>query len=96
MYVEHTKPPIPAGFKTQTVGATAVKLTSVPTGARYAQLKVNKGIYYRDDGPTAAENITGGYYVPTGEEITLTSRQQIDDFNCVGPTGTIAVNYYKI
>ena len=96
MYVSHEKPPIPAGFKTQTVGATAVKLTNIPSGARYAQLKVNKGVYYRDDGPTAVANITGGYYTPTGEEIKLTSRQQIDSFSCIGPTGTIAINYYKL
>ncbi len=96
-YVEYSKPKVPAGYQALPVGATAVKLT-VPTGARYATLKVQgNAIRYRDDGPTAVNSTTGGISVADGKVMELHSRDQIDAFKAIstGATGMLEIAYYK-
>jgi hypothetical protein len=99
-YVEHTKPPVSAGFQSLPVGSTMVSLT-VPTGARHAVIKVTGApIRYRDDGPTSAIHLSGttGYPMAVNGEIELSSREQLAGFRAAttGPTGTLEVLYYKL
>jgi len=101
MYIEHKKPPIPAGFQSLPVGATAVALT-VPDGARYAIAKVTaRPIKWRDDGGLVSS--TTGMSQSVGDYIELTSRQQLTAFRGIvnptgatGVTGVLEVSYYKI
>lgn len=95
-YVEHIKPPIPAGFQSLPVGATAVKLT-IPAGSRYAEVKVTGApIRFRDDGPTASG--TTGCSLAVNDTVQLTSREQLAGFTAAttGPTATLEIAYYKL
>jgi hypothetical protein len=101
-YIEHKKPKIPAGYQSLPVGATCVKLTA-PTGSRYAVLKTSGAcaIRWRDDGPSAVDNATGGVAVKEGSTIELHSAEQIAGFRAIGTgstgaTGNIDALYYKI
>ncbi|MCK9320151.1 hypothetical protein [Methanoculleus sp.] len=98
MLVEHTKPPIPAGYVAvaSVTNATAQALT-VPDDARYAIVKaITAPVRFRDDGtePTSVS----GYSVATNGEVILTSRKQLDDFRviAVDTTASLEVLFYKI
>jgi hypothetical protein len=96
--IEYKYPKTPAGYQALPVGSTAVKLT-VPTGTRYATVKVmTNDIRYRDDGPTAVNNTTGGISVAKGTVMELHSREQIDGFKAIstGATGMLEIAYYKL
>lgn len=98
MYVEYTHPPIPAGFESVSAGPfTAVALT-VPTGARYATIRVaSANGRFRDDGtsPTSAS----GYRLIVDGEIELISRKQLDNFEFICASGdetVLEVLYYEL
>jgi hypothetical protein len=95
MYTEYSRPHIPAGLQVLPVGATAVKLT-VPTGSRYAEVRVlDNDVRFRDD---ATASSTTGYLVKKEEEIELVSREQLAAFNVAstGGTASLEIRYYKI
>jgi hypothetical protein len=98
MYVEHQKPPIPAGYEQVWAGTyTAVGLT-IPTDARYAIFKTASGAgRYRDDGtpPTSMS----GYLLAVNDIVTLTSAEQLVGFEVICTTADtmiLEVLYYKI
>jgi len=98
MYVEHTKPPISAGFEAvNSIDNATAKTLTVPDAARYAIVKViTAAIRFRDDGtaPTSAS----GYSVAANGEIELTSRYQLDNFKviAVDSGASLEVLYYKL
>lgn len=99
MYIEYpNKPNVPNGYQHLPVGAASVKLT-VPASSRYATARaVAHNLRFRDDGPSAANYATGGMVLKTDEFITLTSPQQLSQFQVISTTSATAgldINYYK-
>lgn len=100
MYVEYpNKPNVPNGYQHLPVGSTSVKLT-VPAGSRYATARaVTYNVRFRDDGPSAANNATGGTVLKADEIMNLTSPQQLSQFQVISTTSATAgldINYYKV
>ena len=95
-YVEYNTPKVPNGYQALPVGATCVKLT-VPTGTRYARAKATAGMRWRDDGPSAVNNTTGGISLFPKEELEIDSKEKLDAFRVIatGTTGMLEVAYYK-
>lgn len=95
-YIEYKTPKTPAGYQALPVGATCVKLT-VPTGVRYGVAKAAVGMRWRDDGPSAVNNTTGGISLFPKEELVLDSKEKLDALRVIatGATGMLEVSYYK-
>ena len=103
MYIEHSKPPIPAGYELIEVDPITVASLTVPTDARYALIKVASAAgRFRDDGtnPTSASGFplavagTDNVY-----DLELTSGKQLADFRIISQSdsGTrVDVVYYKL
>ena len=103
MYIEHIKPPSPAGYELVEAGPNTVKSLTVPTDARYALIKVSSAAgYFRDDGtnPTSASGFplavatTNNVY-----DLELTSGKQLADFRIISQADgwtRVDVVYYKL
>ena len=95
--VEHIKPPIPAGYQQLAVTSAAVVALTIPTGSRYAVIKVvTNSIRYRDDGTNP--QTTSGMPMDANDMIELTSREQLSAFKAIAQatSGELEILYYKL